>query len=163
MSEEIPVELTPFPGELAPLILPIDNCLDPVVLVPTSREVPVAVYPFPGELATVILPLVDELDPVLLLPVVTGAPGAPGATGETGATGPTGPQGDPGAAGGGYYRHQQMLPAAVWTVTHNLNKYPSVSVVDSAETVVIGDVEYTSLNTCVLTFFAPFSGEAYFN
>jgi len=65
--------------------------------------------------------------------------------------------------GDAHYAHNQLDPEAVWTVTHNLGKKPSVTVVDSAETVVIGDVEYIDDNTVQLTFFAAFSGKAYFN
>lgn len=59
--------------------------------------------------------------------------------------------------------HTQGIPSATWTVTHNMNKYPSVTVVDSAETQVIGDVEYDSLNQVTITFASAFSGYAYFN
>jgi hypothetical protein len=51
----------------------------------------------------------------------------------------------------------------VWTVTHNLGKNPSVAVVDSAGTVVIGQVDYDTINQITLTFKAAFSGKAYFN
>ncbi len=57
----------------------------------------------------------------------------------------------------------QNIPATIWIVTHNLNKYPSVSVVDSANTTVYGQVEYNSLNQVTLTFKAAFSGKAFFN
>jgi len=57
----------------------------------------------------------------------------------------------------------QNTSSATWIVTHNLNKYPSVSVVDSANTTVYGEVEYKSLNQVVITFKAPFTGKAYFN
>lgn len=61
------------------------------------------------------------------------------------------------------YVHTQGTAAAVWTVTHNLGKYPSVTVVDSANTVIIGEVFYLDINTVRLTFCAPFCGSAYFN
>tara|TARA_B110000285_G_C14952844_1_gene527697 strand:- start:33 stop:794 length:762 start_codon:yes stop_codon:yes gene_type:complete len=61
------------------------------------------------------------------------------------------------------YVHNQGTPAEVWTVTHNLGKNPSVTVVDSAGTVVIGQVDYNSINQTTLTFKATFSGKAYFN
>lgn len=51
----------------------------------------------------------------------------------------------------------------VWTVAHNLGKRPAVTVVDSAGTVVIGEVDYLDDNTVRLTFCAAFSGTAYFN
>lgn len=63
----------------------------------------------------------------------------------------------------GGYTHSQNTPAAVWSVTHNLAKRPSVTIVDSGENVVIGEVTYTNDNSVVLTFTAAFSGKAYFN
>lgn len=59
--------------------------------------------------------------------------------------------------------YSQAVPSSVWVVSHNLNKYASVTVVDSAGTTVYGEVEYNSLNQCTLRFKAPFSGEAFFN
>ena len=61
------------------------------------------------------------------------------------------------------YVHTQGTPSATWSVLHNMNKYPSVTIVDSAQNVVIGDVEYNTLNACTITFAAAFSGYAYFN
>lgn len=61
------------------------------------------------------------------------------------------------------YTHTQTAPAAVWTITHNLDRYPSVSVVDSAGTVVIGDVQYQSKDVIQVAFTAPFAGVAYLN
>lgn len=61
------------------------------------------------------------------------------------------------------YIHKQVIASNTWEITHNLYKYPSVSVVDTGGNVVIGDVEYTSLNTLVIKFTAPFSGTAYLN
>lgn len=43
-------------------------------------------------------------------------------------------------------------------VNHNLNKYPSVSVLDSAGDEVIGVVKYDTLDTLTLIFTDPFSG-----
>lgn len=71
-------------------------------------------------------------------------------------------QGPPGA-GDKHYIHTQGVPAAVWEVTHNLNKKSVVVVVDSTDTVVIGEVEYLTLNSIRLTFAGSFSGKAYFN
>lgn len=61
------------------------------------------------------------------------------------------------------YVHTQNIAAATWIIQHNMYKYPSVSVVDSAENQVVGDVEYTTLNSLTITFTAPFSGKAYLN
>ncbi len=61
------------------------------------------------------------------------------------------------------YVHDQGLPSEVWTVAHNLDKYPSVSAVDTAKTVVVGKTEYIDSNNLTLTFNASFSGQAYIN
>ena len=53
--------------------------------------------------------------------------------------------------------------SATWTVTHNLGKFPSVTVVDSANTVVVGNVDYTNSLQLVITFNAAFSGCVYLN
>ena len=61
------------------------------------------------------------------------------------------------------YVHIQSTPAAVWTINHNLGKYPAVSIVDSANDEVMSEVNYTSTNHVVLTFSAAFSGKAFLN
>lgn len=61
------------------------------------------------------------------------------------------------------YRHVQGVAATVWTITHNLACRPSVTVVDSTGTLVIGQVEYLDDNNVRLTFSAAFGGEAYLN
>ena len=61
------------------------------------------------------------------------------------------------------YTHTQSVSATTWVITHSLDKYASVTVVDSAGTVVIGQVDYNSLNQITLTFKASFSGKAYIN
>ena len=61
------------------------------------------------------------------------------------------------------YIHDQMSSADTWTINHNLDKYPSVSVVDSAGSLVIGDVQYISRNALIVTFVGEFSGKAYLN
>jgi hypothetical protein len=61
------------------------------------------------------------------------------------------------------YVFVQAVPSASWTVTHNLNKFPSVSVVDTANTQVFTMAEYIDTNTLILTFSAAFAGKAYMN
>lgn len=61
------------------------------------------------------------------------------------------------------YHFQQATPSAVWTIVHNMGKYPSVMVVDSAGTVVEGAVEYLDANSLKVYFSAPFGGDAYLN
>lgn len=59
--------------------------------------------------------------------------------------------------------HTQTVADSVWVINHDLAKYPSVMVVDSAGTVVIGQIDYNSINQITLTFFGAFSGKAYLN
>ena len=59
--------------------------------------------------------------------------------------------------------HDQGVASSQWVIDHNLAKKCSVTVVDSAGTVVIGQVTYNSDNRCTLDFEAAFSGKAFFN
>ena len=59
--------------------------------------------------------------------------------------------------------HDQGVAASQWVVDHDLGKKPAVTVVDSAGTVVIGQVVYNTDNRCTLDFEAAFSGKAFFN
>lgn len=77
--------------------------------------------------------------------------------------GPPGPPGEQGASGDLTYAHTQELAATLWTVTHNLGKYPSVSVVDSGLNEVVGDVQHINVNSLTVEFTAAFSGAAYLN
>lgn len=61
------------------------------------------------------------------------------------------------------YVYKQLSPSATWSITHNLGKYPSVSVADSAGNTVIGEVNYVNENSLVVTFSAQFAGVAYLN
>lgn len=62
-----------------------------------------------------------------------------------------------------FYTHNQIASSSTWTINHNLNKYPSVTVVDSAGTVLIGDIQYINENTLIVSFSSDFSGKAYLN
>lgn len=57
----------------------------------------------------------------------------------------------------------QDTPATTWNVIHGLNKFPSVTVVDSSGNVVIGEVLYSGVNSLTITFESSFSGKAYLN
>lgn len=73
--------------------------------------------------------------------------------------GDTGPQGPPGLDTG-FYRHNQAAPATVWNIAHNLGFFPSVSVQDSAGSVVYGDIDYVDANNVTVTFDAAMGGYA---
>ena len=57
----------------------------------------------------------------------------------------------------------QVVPATTWTITHNLGKFPSITVIDSGNTVVNGEYTYIDNNKIVLEFSAAFAGKAYLN
>lgn len=57
----------------------------------------------------------------------------------------------------------QGATSATWNITHNLNKYPSVSVVDSGNNLIYPEVLYNSTTEITLTFKAGLSGKAYLN
>lgn len=59
------------------------------------------------------------------------------------------------------YVHTQGAASSSWTINHTLGGKPSVTIVDSAETVVYGEVQYLSNSQVTVVFSAPFSGYAY--
>lgn len=61
------------------------------------------------------------------------------------------------------YIFTQGTPSSSWTITHMLGKYPSVTIIDSADRVVIGEIQYIDSNTLIVSFAAGFSGKAYLN
>lgn len=69
----------------------------------------------------------------------------------------------PAGTGDKNYVHIQSVPTNTWVINHGLNKQPSITVVDSAGSVVVGDYHYNDLNTVTLTFHGAFSGKAFLN
>lgn len=67
------------------------------------------------------------------------------------------------SSGSSTYIHTQDSASNIWVITHNLNKYPSVTIVDSAGSVVIGEVVYNDSNKVTVSFIGAFSGKAYLN
>lgn len=61
------------------------------------------------------------------------------------------------------YVHTQRSASDIWIIGHDLNKYPSVAVVDSAGSIVIGDILYNDVNNITIKFKGAFSGKAYLN
>lgn len=62
-----------------------------------------------------------------------------------------------------HYRFVKVAAAQVWSVSHNLNKWPSVDIYDTAGELIFGQIEHVDSNNCVITFSEPTSGEAYLN
>lgn len=61
------------------------------------------------------------------------------------------------------YIHEQNIAEKTWRVTHSLNKYPTVTVIDSAGNEVICNIEHIDTNNCIISMNAPFKGKAIFN
>jgi hypothetical protein len=57
--------------------------------------------------------------------------------------------------------HTQTTPSASWTINHTLGGKPSVTVVDTGDNVVLGDVQYISSTQVVCSFSSAFAGFAY--
>lgn len=114
----------------------------------------------------------------------SGPPGPQGEKGETGLQGSQGIQGEPGYTpekGIDYFteediteflsnvvndktfEHNQVPASATWNIVHNLNKFPSVTIVDTGNNVVIGEIHYVDANNIVVNFSSEFSGKAYLN
>lgn len=58
---------------------------------------------------------------------------------------------------------KQQIPETIWVLNHNLGKYPSVTIIDSAGEEVFGSVKHDSNSQVTITFSAAFSGSAFFN
>ena len=59
--------------------------------------------------------------------------------------------------------YTQQTASNDWEIKHDLNKFPSVTVIDSAGTKVQGEVTYTDSNNISITFSSAISGKAYLN
>lgn len=62
-----------------------------------------------------------------------------------------------------FYLYKQTTAAKTWTINHNMGKYPSVTVTDSANNTVVGDIFYIDNNSLSITFSGAFSGKAILN
>lgn len=61
------------------------------------------------------------------------------------------------------YLHTQSTASLIWTIQHNLQKYPSVTIMSNSGQQVFADVEHTSKNELIITFSIPFAGTASMN
>jgi len=59
--------------------------------------------------------------------------------------------------------YSQGLASQIWTIVHNLNRYPQVTPVNSANTKMNAVVVYIDKNTLTITFLTPVLGKAYLN
>jgi hypothetical protein len=66
-------------------------------------------------------------------------------------------------SGDAYFPFTQTVASSEWFIQHNLGKFPSVTVKDSSGHQVFGDVNHLDANSLVVSFSAPFAGDAYLN
>ena len=57
----------------------------------------------------------------------------------------------------------QGVPAVQWVISHNLGKFPAVSVVNNNKVLINGEVTYIDNNNLEVNFSAGFAGQAYLN
>ena len=62
-----------------------------------------------------------------------------------------------------FFAYEQAQPSNTWTIQHNLRKYPSVSIVDTAGSAFLGEVHYIDENSLTVSFAAAVAGYAYLN
>lgn len=62
-----------------------------------------------------------------------------------------------------FFEFNQATASNTWNISHNLNKFPSVSISDSGGSEVQGLISYVDNNNLTINFSAPFSGKAYLN
>lgn len=58
---------------------------------------------------------------------------------------------------------EQAIASDTWEICHNLEKHPSVTVVDSAGTVFFAAVQYVDNNNIIITMNGATTGKAYLN
>ena len=61
------------------------------------------------------------------------------------------------------YVFTQVFETTEWNIVHNLNKYPSVIVVDNDMFQVWAEIQYVDLNTIKVIFTQNFTGKAFLN
>lgn len=59
------------------------------------------------------------------------------------------------------YKHTQNSPLAVWTVVHNLNFFPNVTIFDSGESQVEGSVTHIDETRLTISFSSAIAGKAH--
>ena len=74
-----------------------------------------------------------------------------------------GPPGISPPISGSTYTFNQTNPASVWLIVHNLNRKPSITLIDSAGDEFDADCNYVDSNTIRVTIIAPCAGQAILN
>jgi hypothetical protein len=70
-----------------------------------------------------------------------------------------GPMGPPGSASTAVFPF--AVPALTWTVAHFLGRYPAVTILDTANEVILATYQYVDRNVIEVSFGAPTNGTVY--
>ena len=70
---------------------------------------------------------------------------------------------NPSTSGDSSFTYTQGVAEDTWNIQHNMGKFPSITVIDTANTVVTGQYTYIDNNNITLTFSVAFAGKAYLN
>lgn len=62
-----------------------------------------------------------------------------------------------------YFVFEQAISNQTWDIVHNLNKKPSVTIVDEYDRIVVPDIQYIDDNHIIVSFNFAFKGWAYLN
>ncbi len=90
-----------------------------------------------------------------------GPQGSQGTQGTQGIQGIQGIEGPAGSGIGGSFLYNQSIPTTTWMITHSLGFFPAVTIVDSSQREVVGDVTHIDSMSVQVDFSFPFSGKAY--
>lgn len=61
------------------------------------------------------------------------------------------------------YIHKQTEAKDIWVINHDLDKYPSVIIVDGNNIAIIGEIEYTNKSQVIIRFNKEQTGKAILN
>lgn len=71
---------------------------------------------------------------------------------------------DPASTADRTYLHVQGAASSTWNINHDLDKYPSVLIMDDSGNVIQADgIQHTDLNNTIITFTSDVDGQAAFN
>lgn len=59
--------------------------------------------------------------------------------------------------------YEQGVASSIWEIQHNMGKFPSVTVVDSADNEIVAEVHYIDNDNVVVTMNGASKGKAYLN
>lgn len=113
----------------------------------------------------VIITAITNVGPVIFKATATkiGLQGPKGEQGDLGLQGIQGDIGPIGPPGGSGFVFDQLIALTTWVINHNLNRYPSVTFVDTAGDEMLTNYRYVDSNTIIATFSAATAGVAFLN